>query len=392
MVLILTSASMQHSAPVSEMDVSHAEGGGGNDAGEGGGGNDAGVDPGAELGYQGWAARRLVLGCHRIFVEHGGGGGGGIDAQQQPVESKDLVSESLEHRGVIYWCLANINGDVASAAPAAAPSEADLRDEDVFHDGLTDFYHVWTLAEAFLLDSAPLPAAPLLRWLKMYSQSGEDEAARWELDEAERVALEADAAGGSADPNPAYWDALRSLVVGVTPRRAAEMLRSHPEGRDNAGEVGALARQLEKMPLLLPEGTDGGDAAAAGDGGGLLDREGFFETWTRWQKGCKAAAARFGVVVGVGVDRGSGSGGGGEEERRQLRWLWGTLCGERNCLEEGSKSWSGLFAAVLAFERPDTRKEEVAPVMRECLRKYKEHPEESFLTRVRGGNVDRSAV
>lgn len=385
---ILTSANIQRSAPVSEMDKSHAEGGGR---------TDAGVDAGAELGYQGWAARRLVFGCHRIFVEHGGGGGGdATHLQQDPVKNKDLVSESLEHRGMIYWCLANINADVAASstcAAAAAPSEADLRDEDVFHDGLTDFYHVWTLAEAFLLDSAPLPAAPLLRWLKMYSHSGEDEAARWELDEAERVALEADAAGGSADPTPAYWNALRSLVVGVTPRRAAEMLRSHPEGRDNTGEVGALARQLDKMPLLLPEGADGGGAAGAGAGGGAhLDREGFFETWTRWQKGCKAAAARFGVVVGAGVDRGSDIGGGGGEERRQLRWLWGTLCGERSCLEAGTKSWSGLFAAVLAFERPDTRKEEVAPVMRECLRKYSEHQEESFLTRVRGGNVGLSAV
>lgn len=331
-----------------------------------------------KLGYQGWAARHLLQASHQIFVS------------EEPTDKRgegaaSLVAASLEHRGVIYWSLSNINADPA-AADAATSSDEELQDEDVFHDGLTDFYHIWTLAEAFLLDTAPLPAAPLLRWLKMYSQSGEDEDARWELDEAERLALEAaDAqAGGSAELTPAYWNALRSLVVGVMPRRAAEMLRSHPEGRDNASEVGALARQLEKMPLLLPE--------RAGDGGAevQLDRESFFETWTRWQKGCKAAASSFGFVAGAGGERGGdaflagggGSGGGGEEERRCLRWLWGTLCGSRGCLEEATSSWSGLFAAVLAFERPDVRKEEVAAVMRECARKHPPHQEEDFLLNV----------
>lgn len=329
------------------------------------------------LGYQGWAARRLVLACHRIFVDHGGGTDTG--------GSTDLVSESLEHRGIIYWCLSNINVDVISAS--AAQTEADLEDEDNFHDGLADFYHVWTLAEVFLLDSAPLPAAPLLRWLKMYCQSGEDEERRWELDEAERVALEADASGGSANPDSGvYWEALRSLVVSVSPRRAAAMLRSHPEGRDNAGEVGALARQLEKMPLLLPERADGEDVvSAAGGAGGAeahLDREGFFATWTRWRKSCEAAAARFGVDVAVGADRGGG--GGDNEQQLHLRWLWGALCGDRSCLVEATESWSGLFAAVLAFGRPGVRKEEVAPLMRECLTTYNsEGPREMFLTRVR---------
>lgn len=317
------------------------------------------------MGYQGWAARRLILACHRIFVksEEGGARDNG-DA--------DLVSMSLEYRGVIYWCLSNINADVVPPST----SEADIRDEDIFHDGLTDFYHAWTLAEAFLLDVAPLPAAPLLRWLKMYSQSGEDETVRWELDEAERVALEADTQGRSADLTPAYWRALRSLVVGVVPRRAAGMLRCHPEGRDNAGEVGALARQLQKMPLLLPERPGGAEAQ--------LDRMGFFETWKRWQKGCKAAAATFGVVVGVGGDGLAGSAGDGDsDERKELRWLWSTLCGERNCLEEATESWAGLFASVLAFERPDVRKEEVASVMRECARKHPPHEEEGFLLNVR---------
>ena len=357
---------MQQSA---DMDVSYGQEGANSRS-------DAQVVPdGTGLGYQGWAARRLVLACHRIFVEHGGG--------VQPGGNKDLVSESLEHRGMIYWCLSNINADAASAS--AAQTEADLEDEDVFHDGLTDFYHVWTLAEAFLLDSAPLPAAPLLRWLKMYSQSGEDEAKRWHLDEAERVALEADAAGGSADPDSdGYWEALRSLVVSVSPRRAAEMLRSHPDGRDNASEVGAAAHQLEKMPLLLPERTDGDDVASAGGAAGgaeaHLDREGFFETWRRWRKGCEATAARYGFVAGVGGgERGGGSGG---EQGRNLWWLWGALCGVRRHLVQETQTWSALFAAVLAFERPDTRKEEVAPLMRECLRTYNENQHESFLTRV----------
>ncbi|CAM9479662.1 unnamed protein product [Ectocarpus sp. 4 AP-2014] len=361
---------MQHAKPVSAMDVSSAEQNIGSIVANSSSKGDAAAGA-AKLGYQGWAARHLVLAFHRIFVEQ--------SERAQSGDTEDLVSESLEHRGVIFWCLTHINSnsDVASAAP----TEADRRDEDVFHDGLTDFYHVWTLAEAFLLDSVPLPAAPLLRWLKMYSLSGEDEAARSELDETERVALEADAAGGSADPNPAYWDALRSLVVGVAPRRAADLLRSHPEGRDNASEVGALARQLEKMPLLLREGEGGAGDDGVDDGGAEahLDREGFFETWTRWQKGCKAAAGRFGVVVGVGDDRGAGDVG---PERMQLRWLWGALCGERGCLVEATNTWSGFFAAVLAYERPDTRKEEVASVMRECTRVYSEHQEEAFLTKV----------
>ena len=333
-------------------------------------------------GYQGWAARRLVLACHRIFVKH--------DVGLDTDGSTGLVSESLEHRGMIYWCLSNINADVVSAS--AAQTAADLQDEDNFHDGLTDFYHVWTLAEVFLLDSAPLPAAPLLRWLKMYCQSSEDEEKRWELDEAERVALEADASGGSANPDSsAYWDALRSLVVSVSPRRAAGMLRSHPEGRDNAGEVGALARQLEKMPLLLPVRADGDDDASAAGGAGAagaeahLDREEFFATWTRWRKSCEAAAARFGVDVAAGGDRDARGGGGGDnEQQRQLCWMWRALCGKRSCLVEATESWSGLFAAVLAFERPGARKEDVAPLMRECCRTFPiQEPRESFLTEVR---------
>lgn len=332
----------------------------------------------SKLGYQGWAARHLVLACHRIFYSENEGA------------RDDLVSVSLEHRGVIYWCLSNINADLGPSSSSAA-SEADFQDEDVFHDGLTDFYHVWTLAEAFLLDSAPLPAAPLLRWLKMYSQSGEDEAARWELDEAERIALEADAHGNLTELTPTYWSALQSLVVGVMPRRAAELLRCHPEGRDNAGEVGAIARQLEKMPLLLPERAEGGGVGAEAQ----LDREGFFETWTRWQKGCKATAASFGVVAGAGGDLGRGGdgfGAGDGDERRHLQWLWGTLCGSRSCLEEATDAWAGLFAAVLAFERPDVRKEEVASVMRDCARKHPPHQEEDFLLKVRALLIWCSAV
>ncbi|CAN0555224.1 unnamed protein product, partial [Ectocarpus sp. 12 AP-2014] len=49
---------------------------------------------------------------------------------------------------------------------------------------------------------------------------------------------------------------------------------------------------------------------------------------------------------------------------------------------EATNTWSGFFAAVLAYERPDTRKEEVASVMRECTRVYSEHQEEAFLTKV----------
>lgn len=364
-----------------------------------------------EVGYQGWSARRLLLASHRIFLNEGHGGGNGGDRygqQQQHQQLENPVAVSLLHRGAIYWCLVNMDAVDIAAPSAANMLDADdaarqlEEDENVFHDGLTDFYHVWTLAEAFLLDSLPLPAAPLLRWLNMYCQSNEEQSEQWELEEAESAALAGAAAaadgGGSAEATPAYWKALRSLVVGVMPRRAAHMLRCHPEGRDNAGEVGALARQLEKMPLLLPErptdvgGTSGGAADVA-----ALDREGFFETWKRWQKGCKAAAASFGVVAGAGGSGGSiGFDGGGDvagDERRRLRWLWGTLCGERGCLEEGTTSWCGLFAAVLAFERPDVRKEEVASVMRECAAKHPPQIEEDFLLNVSVAHqhtVDRS--
>lgn len=88
------------------------------------------------------------------------------------------------------------------------------------------------------------------------------------------------------------------------------MLRRHPRGQDNAEEVGALARQLEKMPLLLPERTEGNDDERNNDGiddsGGCgskysgLDREEYFQTWTRWQRGCKSAASSFGVFTGTG--------------------------------------------------------------------------------------------
>lgn len=74
--------------------------------------------------------------------------------------------------------------------PRRPEDEQSIRDEDIFHDGLTDFYHVWTLAEAFLLGSMPLPAASLLRWLKMYCQSNENPDVRFELDEVEAAVLE----------------------------------------------------------------------------------------------------------------------------------------------------------------------------------------------------------
>lgn len=107
-----------------------------------------------------------------------------------------------------------------------------------------------------------------------------------------------------------YWKAVRSLVMSVQPRRAAQMLRNHPNGRDSTEEVGALARQLEEMPLLLAEKSEEGEAGeeneeGSGDGGAAKgglehDPESFFGTWTRWQKGCKDAASSFGVMAGSG--------------------------------------------------------------------------------------------
>lgn len=97
-----------------------------------------------------------------------------------------------------------------------------MRDEDIFHDGLTDFYHVWTLAEAFLLDSMPLPAASLLRWLKMYCLSNENPDSRFELDEAEAAALEGTSLGhlklrsihpGGHGTHPRYSRGLRPVTT-----------------------------------------------------------------------------------------------------------------------------------------------------------------------------------
>lgn len=82
-----------------------------------------------------------------------------------------------------------------------------------------------------------------------------------------------------------------------------------------------------------------------------------------------------------GADR-AGIRAGGGEQKRELRGLWGILCGERSCLEEGTKSWVGLLAAVLAFERPDVRKEDVAALMHECEMKYPPHDGEDFLLSV----------
>lgn len=316
------------------------------------------------LGYYGWAAKRLLLSNHRIF------------ATQHGSNRDELVAESLKIRGEIYFSISNISVD----DQLLEESEEALEGDNVFfYYGLRDFYHVWTLVEGLLLDSAPLPAAPLLRWLNMYNHSDSEDAARPELYEAEQMAREAEGQGGVAEITPAYWKAVRSLVVGVMPRRAEKMLRSHPNGRDVAHEVGAIASQLKKMPLLLPEQLEDG-------GNGIVDAQfncqNFFENWTRWQKGCKAAAASFGVIPGVGGERVGED--GDLDERRQLRWLWGALCGVRSCLEDATNSWSRLFAAVLGFERPDVRKDEVAPLLRECGRKYRPPPPEEYLVTVRG--------
>ena len=312
------------------------------------------------LGYHGWPAKHLLLSFHRIFLDSRGNG------------RLDLVAESTKLRGIIFWCLSCINVE----APDPIEPEAYRKDENIFNDGLTDFYHVWTLAESLLLDPSPLPAARLLQWLQSYMQSGDE---NLELEEAKRMAHEAGEHGGSAELTPMYWDAVRMLVVGAMPKCAEKMLRRHPDGGGNASEVGALASQLNKMPVLpLTEGAqDSGDGAAAAK----IDRQGFLANWIRWQKRCKEVAASFGVVPGVGGER-VGDGGDGDE-RRQLRWLWGVLCGVRSCLEEATGSWVQLFAAVLAFERPDVKPEGVAPLLRDCKRKYHPVPDEEFLIEVR---------
>ena len=66
-----------------------------------------------ELGYQGWAARRLVRACHRIFVNNNNQGA-----------QNNLISTSVAHRGVIYWCLSNINADAVSSACLLYTSDA----------------------------------------------------------------------------------------------------------------------------------------------------------------------------------------------------------------------------------------------------------------------------
>lgn len=49
------------------------------------------------IGYVGWPARRLLLACHRIFLN-------GVH--------DDPVAVSLEHRGVIFWSLCNMDTDM----------------------------------------------------------------------------------------------------------------------------------------------------------------------------------------------------------------------------------------------------------------------------------------
>lgn len=345
------------------------------------------VDAGSESssGNQGFSAQRLVLKCHQIFVN---------ERQRSPVEL------SLEHRGVIYWALVNMDRErELLPSNAVKDTPAGQHDEDIFFDRLADFYHVWTLAEAFLLDSPLLPALPLLRWFKMYCQSNEDASLRDEVYELESSMLEAYENGQPTEVTADYWRVIQFLLIDVMPKRAAEVLRCHPQGQNNASEVGAIACQLEKMPLLVPEqAVDLAEDAAGGEGAGTRaddhgsHEEGFLATWVKWQRGCKAAAASFGVVAGATGAIGVGGSGSvwsagwnhmGEGDRRPLLWLWGTLCGERHCLEEATTSWSSLFAAVLAFERPDLQRDQMVPVVMECVRKYQPRPHEDFLTEVR---------
>lgn len=332
-------------------------------------------DTGSEgaIGYGGWSARRLVIGSHRIFING---------------DQRDPVAVSLEYRGLVYWALCSIDREESASLE---DTEAAQHDEDVFHDGLTDFYHVWTLAEAFLLDSSSLPAMPLLRWLKMYCVSTEDESGRGDVEEVEGVVVEEKAAGQTPALTPEYWKAVRYLVINVLPSRAAAMLRCHPKGLDNSSEVGTLSHHLERMPLLLPEAVDAPEdelRVGSAEGADDLNREEFLDTWAVWHRGCKAAAATFGVVVGSDHGLGGGMGGGwapgigGAEERGHLRWLWRAICGEQDCLREGTDTWSGLLAATLAYRRPDIRKVEVASVLRECTRTHPPHSGEDFLVEV----------
>lgn len=55
---------------------------------------------GGDIGYLGWPARKLLVACHRIFLK-------GLLADGD----HSVVAMSLEHRGVIFWSLSNMDAD-----------------------------------------------------------------------------------------------------------------------------------------------------------------------------------------------------------------------------------------------------------------------------------------
>lgn len=63
------------------------------------------------LGYQGWAARRLIIAGHKLFLE-----GRQIDTVAESLEDRGVIYWSLEHRGVIYWSLCNMDTNTESSS------------------------------------------------------------------------------------------------------------------------------------------------------------------------------------------------------------------------------------------------------------------------------------
>lgn len=340
------------------------------------------MDSEGDVGYQGWSAQRLVLAGQRTFIE---------------ADQRDPIAVSTDQRGAIYYALCSANTDEQPETYLSEAQNAAASQFNVFNDGLTDFYHVWTLAEAFLLSSSPLPSASLVKWLQMYCQSNENEQERENLNEVESQVLESKNQHDSTTLTREYWKAVQSTLLCGEWKRARAMLRCHDSYDSLSGEMGALIRQIENMPLLSREEStdatgiqsDGGNS----EDGAVLDREEFTEKWIRWRRGCKATAASFGVAVGTGSNVGGMLGGGWaeevknvEEDRRELRLLWRIICGDRGSLEESTESWSSLFQAVLIFDRPEIRNQEVASVLMECACKHRPHKGEEFLIRVR--NID----
>ncbi|CAM9619115.1 unnamed protein product, partial [Discosporangium mesarthrocarpum] len=294
--------------------------------------------PSSLEGYGAWAARKLVLMGHHLFMEtmeirenHLLKG----VSEEQVVY--DLITSSAKHRQVLFRCL----GEKGGPPPQG---ENSLAEEDAFHDGVTDFYHVWTLAEIFLLVRPILPSASLLPWLDVYRQSREDEVTSVMHQEVEDALYD----GKPGERHPRYWEVVKALVLTGRTERAAAMLRRHSQGGPG-GEADRLARLVESYPHLIPE-----DARSES---GVFQRN-----WTRWRRSTIEAARR--------------------SKDEHIRELWDVISGDRRALEGNTNTWFELLMAELLYSQPGLEPEDLPGLLAACSRKYPAHSSEEFLLEI----------